>query len=100
MLVSILKNSVDVCLIPLTDQLSNIVSDSHWPIELGSTNITPAHKKESTADKGNYRPISVLPPVSKVFEKLLCDELLDYIKDKFSPLLCEKKENNSARSMR
>ena len=24
----------------------------------------------------------------QVFEKLLCDELLDYIKDKFSPLLC------------
>ena len=86
--VSILKNSVDVCLIPLTDQLNNIVNDCHWPIELGSANVTPAHKKESTTDKGNYRPISVLPPVLKVFEKLLCDELLDYIKDKFSPLLC------------
>ena len=86
--VSILKSSVDVCLIPLTDQLNNIVNDCHWPIELGSANITPVHKKESATDKGNHRPISVLPPVSKVFEKLLCDELLDYIKDKFSPLLC------------
>ena len=86
--VSILKNSADVCLIPLTAQLNNIVNDCHWPIELGSANITPAHKKESTTDKENYRPISVLPPVSKVFEKLLCDELLDYIMDKFSPLLC------------
>ena len=34
--VSILRSSVDVCLIPLTDQLNNIVSDCHWPIELGS----------------------------------------------------------------
>ena len=88
MLVSILKNSVDVCLIPLTDQLNNIVNDCHWPIELGSANITPANKKESTTGKGNYRPISVLPPVSKVFEKLFGNEVLDYIKDKFSPLLC------------
>ena len=55
---------------------------------MGSANITPAHKKESTIDKGNYRPISVLPPVSNVFEKLPCDELLDCIKDKFSSLLC------------
>ena len=39
-------------------------------------------------DKGNYRPVSVLPPVSKVFENLLCDELTDYIRDKFSLLLC------------
>ena len=29
--VGILKNSVDVCLIPLTDQLNNIVNDCHWP---------------------------------------------------------------------
>ena len=86
--VSIIKNSTDVCLIPLTYQLNNIVNDCHWPIELGSANITPAHKKESTTDKGNCRPIIVLPPVSKVFEKLLCDELSDYMKDKFSLLLC------------
>ena len=86
--VSILRNSVDVCLIPLTDQLNNIVNDCHWPVELGSANITPAHKKESTTDKGNYRPISVLPPISKVFEKLLCGELSDYMKGTFLPLLC------------
>ena len=42
---SILKNSVDVCLIPLTDQLNNIVNDCHWPIDLGSADITPAHKR-------------------------------------------------------
>ena len=59
--VSNLKNSVDICLIPLTDPLNNIVNDCHWPIELGSANITPAHKKESTTDNGNHRPISVLP---------------------------------------
>ena len=62
--VSILKNSIDVCLIPLTDQLNNIVNDYHCSVELGLANITPAHKKEFTTDKGNYRPISVLPPVS------------------------------------
>ena len=97
--VNILKSSVDVCLIPLTDQLNNIVSDCHWPIELGSANITPAHKKEPTTDKGNYHPISVLPPVSKVYEKLLCDELLDHIKDKFHHY-CVALENNSECNMR
>ena len=69
------QSSIDVFLITLIDQINNIVNDCHWPVELGSANITPAHKKEPTTDKGNYRPISVLPPVSKVFEKLLCDEL-------------------------
>ena len=57
-------------------------------IVIGLLNWVQLLIKESTKDKGNYHPISVLPPVSKVFEKLLCDELLDYVKDKFSPLFC------------
>ena len=46
------------------------------------------HKKSSRTDKGNYRPISVLPSVSKIFEKLLYDQLSKYLEDKLSPLLC------------
>ena len=62
----ILKQCTDSCVTPLTDLINNIVNDQNWPVELGSTNITPAHKKLSTTDKGNYRPISVLPSISKI----------------------------------
>ena len=67
----ILKQCTDSCVTPLTDLINNIVNDQNWPVELGSANITPAHKKLPTTDKGNYRPISVLPSISKIFEKLL-----------------------------
>ena len=33
------------------------------------TDITPAYKKDDAADKGNYRPVSILPAVSKIFER-------------------------------
>ena len=72
---------------PLTDLINNIVNDCHWQIELGSANITPAHKNMSATNKENYRPISFLPPVSKIFERLLCIELSLFKKDKLSPLL-------------
>ena len=75
-------------LTPLTDLINNIENDSHWPIELGSANITPAHKNMSATNKENYRPKSVLPLVSKIFERRLCIELSLFMKDKFSPLLC------------
>ena len=78
---------------PLTDLINNIVSDGHRPIELGSANITPAHRKMSATDKKNYRLISVLPPVSKIFERLLCIELSLFMKDNFSPLLCGFRKN-------
>ena len=47
----------------------------------------------SATNKGNYRPISVLPPVSKIFERLLYIELSSFMKDKFSPLLCGFRKN-------
>ena len=49
----------------------------------GSANINPAHKNMSSTNKQNYRPISVLRPVSKIFERLLCIELSLFMKDKF-----------------
>ena len=37
--------------------------------------------------KQNYRPISLLPAVSKVFERIMYNQLFDYIGTFFSPLL-------------
>ena len=91
--VQALKRYGDICVPPLTDLINNIVNDGHWPIERGSANITPAHKNMSATNKENYRPISVFPPVFKIFERLLCIELSLFMKDKFSPLLCGFKKN-------
>ena len=41
----ILKQCTDSCVTPLKDLINNIVNDQNWPVELGSANITPAHKK-------------------------------------------------------
>ena len=59
----------------------------------GSANITPAHKKMSATNTENYRPISVLPRVYKIFDALLCIELSLFMKDKFSPLPCSFRKN-------
>ena len=51
-------------------------------------NITPAHKKDEPTDKENYRPVSVLPLLSKVFERLLYDQLSEYLEKYLNTLLC------------
>ena len=38
------------------------------PRDWKSTDVTPTHKKDSKEDAKNYRPISLLPIVSKVLE--------------------------------
>ena len=46
-----------------------------FPDSLKIANITPAHKKDELTDKENYRPVSVLLLLSKVFERLFHDQL-------------------------
>ena len=43
-------------------------------------NITPAHKKDKPTNKENYRP--------KVFERLLYDQLSEYLEKFLNTLLC------------
>ena len=42
-------------------------------------NVTPVHKKDDPTDKANFRPISVLPLLSKVLEQVIYNQLGNYI---------------------
>ena len=41
--------------------------------------VAPTFKDGATDDKSNYRPFSVLPVISRLFEKLIFDQLYDYL---------------------
>ena len=51
-------------------------------------NITPPHKKDEPTDKENYKPVSVLPLLLKVFERLFYDQLSEYLERYLNTLLC------------
>ena len=46
-------------------------------------------------DKVNYRPISILPAISKIFERVLFNQLNDFIEPKFSKILCGFRKGHS-----
>ena len=60
---------------------------SLFPTSLKLANVTPVHKKKERTNKENYRPISVLPTVSKVFERNMHNEIFSYIEKHLSPFL-------------
>ena len=62
--------------------LSNIfnkcIQDVIFPSKLKVAKITPIHKDGCTFKATNYRPISVLSPFSKIFEKMIYKRLNKY----------------------
>lgn len=44
-------------------------------------------KKNSTLDKGNYRLVSLLPVISKIFERAMYTQLIEHFSNIFNPLL-------------
>jgi len=52
-----------------------------FPNEWKIAKVTPLFKKGSKRELGNYRPIPVLPHVSKIFEEVIYRQLYDYLQD-------------------
>ena len=46
------------------------------------------YKKLDPSDNANYRPVSVLPLLSKVFERIIYDQLYEYLENFLNELLC------------
>ena len=51
-------------------------------------NITPVFKEEDRGLKDNYRPVSILPEISKIFEKLLFKQITMLIDSLLSKFQC------------
>ena len=51
--------------------INNEIKNNNFPDELKLADVTPIFKKGDKTNAKNYRPVSVVPPVSKVFEKIL-----------------------------
>lgn len=44
-------------------------------------NITPVYKSAALTDASNYKPISIVPVVSKVLEKVIANQLMIYLEN-------------------
>ena len=60
---------------PLTFLYNKSLESGLVPMAWKKSNVTPVHKGGKTDDPGNYRPVSVVPIVAKVFEKMIASQL-------------------------
>ena len=93
--VDILKSSIDIHLPFITNSINLSIGKGCFPEELKLAEVSPIFKKKDDLDKENYRPVSVLPHVSNVFERIMYQQINDYMKDKLSKQLTVFRKNQS-----
>ena len=74
------------------------VEQSSFPDELKLADVSSLFFKEAKTFKGNYRPISVLPTVTKVFERLMDTQISTHMLPNLSWLLCGFRKGYNAQN--
>ena len=83
----ILKFAKPIDLQPITFLINETIKVSEFPDESKKATVSPLHKKNSTQDKENYHPVSILHILSKLYESAINAQLMDFFETKFHTYL-------------
>ena len=64
----LIKRAKEILIEPLTLLVNQMLKSGHFPLELKLSRVKPLFKKCDHSEFSNYRPISLLPSFSKIFE--------------------------------
>ena len=75
----LLKDCAAIIANPLTHIINNSLGTSVYPTDWKYSKLLPFYKSASRSDIKNYRPISVIPAISKIIEKIVHKQLSSYL---------------------
>ena len=84
----IIKNNSDIFSRFFQANFNNAIETSTFPEQLKYADVKPVFKKDSRTDKKNYRPISILPNISKIYERCINKQLEEYFQALLSKYQC------------
>ena len=74
-----LKDGAEVLALPLFNLVNLSINQSWFPDQCKIAKLKPLFKKGSKSDTKNYRPISLLPVVSKIIQKTIQIQTQEYL---------------------
>ena len=83
----IIKACAPAVSIPISNLINISFRSSEFPAGLKRAQVIPLFKKKDPLNKENYRPVSILPTLSKVYERVMHDQLTEHFDKIFNPFL-------------
>ena len=90
------KENLNMFAIFLAKDINTCINKGKFPDKQKMADITRAFKKRDKNDKSNYRPVSVLPILSKVYGKCLYKQVESYMENILSNFQCGFKKGFNA----
>ena len=76
-----LKITLDIHILLITKIINLSLENECFPDDLKLAEVSPSFKKNDDLDKENYRPVSDLFTVSKVFERIIYSQIDELMQD-------------------
>ena len=77
----LIKMTSDHICVALTSLINNSIETGIFPNKLKIARVIPIFKKGSTENPSNYRPISILNTISKIFERHVANQMHEFMKE-------------------
>ena len=74
-----LKDGANVVASPITYVINLSIQTSTVPMDFKTARVVPLYKKGDKNNESNYRPVSILPVISKIFERIIYNQLNDFL---------------------
>ena len=84
---------------PIANLINNTMAMNTFPDQLKCAELSPLFKKEDNLNKTNFRPVSILTGISKLYESVVNDQLLEYFSRLFNDLISAYRKGYSCQSL-
>ena len=84
----IIKDNADIFANFILKNFNKCIMDGKFPNQLKKVDVSPIFKKRNHDDKTNYRPLSILPSLSKIYERLIYNQINHITENALSIFQC------------